>query len=199
MVLRLMPALSFSVGYELSERILFSEEHSFDEPSNVEFSKVLPHIELIDPFYDMAFLNLGPTPAISSPSSPLLILAPSLEPPKFTFVESKSSVHGRPWLDQTLDNNDKDRLGDHFTVKNLALCHSLSIDFHISFYWPCFGPLPSSFRDVGFHFDHSDHFRWFTHAYSHIFIKPLICTPDVACIHLSSDWAATFDISSREP
>ena len=46
-------------------------EHSFDEPFNVEFSEVSPYTKLIDPFFDESSTNLGPTPSISSLSSPL--------------------------------------------------------------------------------------------------------------------------------
>ena len=73
----------------------------------------------------------------------------------------------------------------------------MSSDFHIFFDWLGFGPLLSPFRDVRFHLDHSDHFRWFMHSYSHIFIKPLTGASDFTYTHLSSDWATSFDKLKR--
>jgi len=96
-------------------------------------------------------------------------------------------------LDQTLDDNDTDRLKDHFEIRDLTLGHPLSSNFHISFDWPCFGPLPSPFRDVRFHLDHSDHFRWLMHLYGHIFIKPSTYAFDFTYTHLSSYWVTSFD------
>ena len=103
-----------------------------------------------------------------------------------------------PYLDQTRDDNDIDRLKDPFEWQDLNLGHQLSSDFHIFFDWPCFSPLPFPFRgDVRFHLDHSDHFRWFMHSYSHIFIEPLISASDFTYTHLSSDWAVSFDKLKR--
>jgi len=73
----------------------------------------------------------------------------------------------------------------------------LSTDFHISFDWTSFGPLLSPFRDVRFHLDHSDYFRWFMCTYSPIFIKPLNCAFDFTYTHLSADWATSFDKLKR--
>lgn len=64
---------------------------------------------------------------------------------------------GSPYLDQTFDDSDIERLEDHFEVKDLTLGPPMSFDFHILFDWPCLGPLPSSFRDVGLHLGHSHH------------------------------------------
>ena len=40
---------------------------------------------------------------------------------------------GGPYLFQTLEDIDIDRLEDHFEVKDLTLGHPLSFDCHISF------------------------------------------------------------------
>jgi len=97
----------------------------------------------------------------------------------------------------TLDDNGTDSLKDHFEIQDLTLGRLLNSNFHISFDWPDFGPFPSHFRDVRFHLDHSDHFRWFMHSYSHIFIKPLTCASDFTYTHLSSDWITSFDKLKR--
>jgi len=120
-------------------------------------------------------------------SSPFPSLLSSLDPPEFTFVEPETFVLDTPCLDQTLDDDGVDRLKDHFEIQDLILGRHLSTDFHISFDWPGFGPLLSPFRDVRFHLDHSDHFRWFMHSYRRISIKPLTCASDFTYAHLSSD------------
>ena len=76
-------------------------------------------------------------------------------------------------LDQILDDSDLDRLDDHFKVKDLTLGRPMSFDFCMSFKRPCFGPFPSLYRDVVFHYDHLDHSQWSMHSYSHIFVRPL--------------------------
>ena len=101
-----------------------------------------------------------------------------------------------PCLDQTLDDNDTDRLKDHFEIEDLTLGCPLSFDFHISFDWPCFGPLPSLFRGVVFHFSHSGQYRWPLHSYSHI-IRTLTCASDFTYAYLSFDWAESFDKLKR--
>ena len=45
----------------------FTKEHSLDEPFDVEFSEVSPHMELDDPISDESFPDLAP----SSPILPL--------------------------------------------------------------------------------------------------------------------------------
>lgn len=86
----------------------------------MEFTEVSPHIELNDPNSIESFPGLGPAPSISSLFSPLPIFLCSLDPPESTFVESETSVLGSPYLDQTLDDSDIDRLDDHFEVKDLT-------------------------------------------------------------------------------
>ena len=68
------------------------EERYLDEPSNVDFSEVTPSDELIDPIFVESTLNLAPIPPISSLSSSLPILLPSLDPPGSIFVESETYV-----------------------------------------------------------------------------------------------------------
>ena len=131
-------------------------------------------------------------------SSSLFSLLFSLDLPESTFTESKAFVLDTPGINQTLDDNGADRLKDHFEIQDLTLGRHLSTDFHIFFDWPGFSPLPSPFRDVRFHLNHLDHFRWFMHSYSHIFIKPLTCASDFIYTHLSSDWATSFDKLKHE-
>ena len=88
---------------------------------------------------------------------------------------------------QPLNDSDIDKLMDHFEVKDLTLRHSLRFDFHISFDWPWLGLFPSPFRDVGFHFDHSNHSQWSLHAHSRIVVRPLTCASDFTCTRLSSN------------
>lgn len=76
----------------------FSDEHSLDEPSVRNFSEVTPLDELSDPFFDESSLDLAPTPPISSLSSPVPILLPSLDLSEPTFVESETFVLGSPCL-----------------------------------------------------------------------------------------------------
>ena len=95
----------------------------------------------------------------NSPLSPLLS---TLDPPESTFVESETLMLDTPCLDQIRDDNDINRLKDPFELQDLNLGRHLSSNFQISFDWPCFTSLPSPFRDVSFHLDHSDHLRWFT-------------------------------------
>ena len=111
----------------------FSEEHSFDEPSDMEFSEVTPHIKLNDSIFVESTLDLAPTPSISSLSSPLPFFLPSLDPPESNFVEFETLVLGNRCLDHTLNDNDIKRLKGHFEVNNLALGHPTGFDFHISF------------------------------------------------------------------
>jgi len=75
--------------------------------------------------------------------------------------------------------------------------HPQSFDFHISFDWSFFGPLPSPFRDVGLHLGHSDCTRWLIHSYSHIIARPLTSASDFAHTHLCFDWLEIFDMSKR--
>ena len=112
-------------------------------------------------------------------------------------MESNTFLLGNFCLDHILDHSDIDRLEDHFEVKDLTLGRPLRFDFHISFNWPCFSPLPSPFRNVGFHFDHSDHSRWFIHSYSHILVRSLSSASDFTYTHLSSNWAESFDKLKR--
>ena len=56
----------------------FSEEQSFDESSDVEFSDVTPPDVLRDPISFESYLNLALTPPTSSSSSRLPIFLPSL-------------------------------------------------------------------------------------------------------------------------
>ena len=58
----------------------FSEEHSFDEPSKVDFSEITPHIDLSDPISAESFPTLASTSPISSLFSSFPILLPSLGP-----------------------------------------------------------------------------------------------------------------------
>jgi len=174
-----------------------SEEHSLDEPSNVDFSEVTPPDELNDPFSDESHPDLGPAPPMTPLSSPLPLFLPSLDPPESTFVESATSVLGDSCLDQTLEDIDIDRLEDHFEVKDFTLGPPLSFDFHISLDWPCFDPLPSPFRDVGLNFDHSDHSQWSSRSCSHIFVTPLTCASDFTYTHLFFVWAESFDKLKR--
>ena len=155
---------------------MFSEEHSLDEPTYVEFSEVSPHIELVDPFSNESSSVLGPAPPISSLFSPLPIFLRSLDPPESTFIESETSVLGSPCLNQ-----------NHFEEKDLTLGRPLSFDFHVALDWPCLDPFPCSFRDVGFYFNHSDHSQWSLHSYSHIFVRPLTSACDFTYTNLSSN------------
>ena len=59
----------------------FSKEHSFDEPSVVEFSEVTHYVELTDLISDEFSLNLAPTYPVSPISFSLPFLLPSLDPP----------------------------------------------------------------------------------------------------------------------
>jgi len=56
-----------------------------------------------------------------------------LDSPEYTFVRSETFVLDTPCLDQILDENDADRLKDHFEMQDLALGRPLSSNFHISF------------------------------------------------------------------
>ena len=96
-------------------------------------------------------------------------------------------------LDQALNYINIERLEDHFEVKDLTLGHPMNFDVHISFDWLCQGPFPSPFRDVGLHFNHSDHSQWSMHSYSHIIVRPLISASDFAYPYLASDWVGSFD------
>jgi len=53
------------VWHILKSEDTFSDEHSLDEPSDVDFSEVTRLDELIDPIFDESLLNLAPTPPIS--------------------------------------------------------------------------------------------------------------------------------------
>lgn len=86
------------------------EEQSLDEPSNVEFSEDLSHVELNDPISDESFLNLTLTLPISPISSTLPPFLPSLSPPESTFIEFETFVHRSPFLYQTLCDSDLGRL-----------------------------------------------------------------------------------------
>ena len=113
-------------------------------------------------------------------------------------MESETFVLRNPYLDQTLDDSDIERLEDHFEVNDLIVSHPMSFDFHISFDWPCLGPLPSPFRDVGLYFGDLDHTQCFMLSYSQVIAKPLTSASNFACTHLSFDWIESL-ISSREP
>jgi len=77
----------------------FTKEHSLDEPFDVEFSEVSPHMELDDPISDESFPNLAPTLPILPLSSPLSIFLPFLDPPESTFIKSTTYVLDGPCLD----------------------------------------------------------------------------------------------------
>jgi len=62
-------------------------------------------------------------------------------------------VRGSPCLDETLGDSDIERLEDQFEEKenkDMTLGHLMSLDFHISFDWPCLGPLPSPLEMLHF-------------------------------------------------
>jgi len=99
-------SLDDQCGMLVESEDTFSDEHSFDEPSDMEFSGISPYIELINPFCFESSPNLAPTPPISPISSPLPLFLPCLDPPKSTFVESETSILGRSCLDQTSDDTD---------------------------------------------------------------------------------------------
>ena len=155
------------------------------------------HVKLIDPFSDKSSPDLGPDPPVLSLSSPFPILPSSLDPLESRFIESETSVLGTACLDQALDDNALDRLEDHFEVQHLTLGHPVSFNCHISFDWPYLGPLPSPFIDVVFHFNDSDHSRWFMHSYGYIIVRSLTSASDFTCTHLFSIWAKSFDKRRR--
>ena len=129
-------------------------------------------------------------------SSPTLLS--SLDPPESTFFMSETLVLDIPYLDQTRDDNDIDKLQDTVELPDLTLGRHWSSDFHISFDWPCCGSFFYPSRGgVRFHLDHLDHLRWFMQSCSHIFIKPLTGVSDFTYTHLSSDWAVSFDKLKR--
>jgi len=145
----------------------------------MEFRDITPPDELRDPFrMSLPLILLPPLPFHPFLFSSLFF--PSLDPLESIFVESETFVRGSSCLDQTLEDRDIDRFKDHFEVKDLNLGHPLSFDFHISFDWPCFGLLPSPFRDVGFPFDHSNYPRCSLQSHSHIFVRALTSASDFA-------------------
>ena len=94
---------------------------------------------------------------------------------------------GSPCLDQTLDGSDIERPEDHFDMKVLTLGPHMSFDFRIAPNWPCLGPFPSPFRDVGLYLRYSDHCQWFMHSYSHIIVRPFTSVSDFTYTHISFD------------
>jgi len=83
--------LSLSCKFKDGERLrgdANSEEHSLDEPFDVESSEVSPHIELTDPFSDESSPDLGLIAPILSLSSPLPPFLPSIDPLESTFIDS---------------------------------------------------------------------------------------------------------------
>ena len=63
----------------------FSEVHSLDEPSDVEFREVTPPDELDDPISIESSLELAPIPSISPLSSPLLFFSSFFGPSRVYF------------------------------------------------------------------------------------------------------------------
>lgn len=78
---------------------IFSQPHSLDDPSIMEFSEFTPPKELIDPISVEFYPDLPHTSPISSLSSYLPIVHSCLDPPDSTFVESETLVYGNACLD----------------------------------------------------------------------------------------------------
>lgn len=76
----------------------FSDEHSLDEPCIMDFSAVTPPNELIHPIYVQTSVEFAPILPISSLSSSLPILLPSLDPSEFDFAECETSMLGNNCL-----------------------------------------------------------------------------------------------------
>jgi len=108
-------------GLLVESKDTFFEEHSLDEPFDVEFSEVLPHMGLDDPISDESTLDLAPSPPIPSFSSPFPIFLPSLDPLKSTFIGPETFVLDNPCIDQILNDSGIEGLEDHFEVKDFTL------------------------------------------------------------------------------